>query len=137
MYFKFVSILIGSLLLLSIGCSSQDDISQQLPFNDVENPHYKTYREALKSIQDNWTSANARISQVYSAAISQLPKTNAEGYNPKQFDALKTERRKLLKANNTKRNIARDKAWHAYKDAMLTDDEKQLLSKTMEKTNVK
>ncbi|MDE0316665.1 MAG: hypothetical protein OXM61_17400 [Candidatus Poribacteria bacterium] len=125
MLFRLVSILISSFLLLSIGCSSQtsqDAMKKHDPSQNVDNPHFNTYRDALKSIQNDWIQANKRINAVYVGITSHQ---------------LKRERDRLLRANNTKRDIAKRKAWFTYRDAMLSDDEKQLVSKSDEVSNAK
>ena len=115
MLFRLVSILTLSFSLLSIGCSSNSqDAKKSVPVQvEVDNPHFKAYRDALVSIQNDWIQANKRINAVYQGITSHK---------------LKTERSRLLRANNTKRDIAKRKAWFTYRDAMLSDDEKTLLS---------
>ncbi|MDE0636930.1 MAG: hypothetical protein OXI43_13920 [Candidatus Poribacteria bacterium] len=125
MYFRLLSL---SFLLITflIGCSTQDN--DVIPSGDVGNPHYVKYREALKSIQADWIRANQRIKRVYSEAFDYLPKTRAEGFNPKAHDALKAEMNKLLRANDNKRWQARRRAWFDYRDAILTESERKILS---------
>ncbi|MDE0084789.1 MAG: hypothetical protein OXU23_03690 [Candidatus Poribacteria bacterium] len=120
MYFRLVSILLLSLSLFSLGCSSQtsqDDVNKSVPTGDLENPHFKAYRDALNTIQNDWISANKRINAVYVGITSHQ---------------LKRERDRLLRANNTKRDIAKRTAWFVYRDAMLTNEEKGLLSTSSE-----
>lgn len=129
MYFRLLSL---SFLLFSIliGCTSQDDVA--IPSGDVSNPHYVKYRDALKSIQADWISANKRINAVYNEALFNLPKTRAEGYNPKAADALQAERNRLLRSNDNKRFMKRRDAWFEYRDVMLTEDEQNVLSSLSE-----